>query len=687
MNRLRDDEARALAERYGVPINPVTFVDREGQFTEPAEGYFAIKLVANGVVHKAASGGVILNVPGNEVAKKAKELIVFHRDADIDVTGVTIEQMVDPGLELVIGGVDNPNFGPMVMFGQGGVDIEVIKDLAFALAPFERDDAETLILATRAGNILNQRFPDKFDAVVRALIAVGGSEGLLLSEPIAEIDLNPVVINGETCVAVDARASTSAPGKSIGPTNLSPQAIYGELSRAVYPQSVVIVGASTNPAKLGGRAVRNLVDFGFDGDIFPVHPSADNICGIPAISGISEIPLGIDRAIVALPADKVPQALNDLAEREVLCAHILTADTPPIDADLRNRGLRVIGPNSMGHYTPYRRMSMLSPASSSKIEGGVAFVSQSGTYASDAVRRGKELGINFSFVTSVGNCEDLAPSEMLAFCEADPRTEIIAFYIEDDRDAGAFFRLAKACVKPILLFKGGRTEAGAAAAASHTGALVGDQGVLENLAAQAGVQLVGSIEQLLDALQIFQQGRILNGGGLGLVGSGGGVAVVGSDEADKYGMSIPRLSAATLGALRRFDAPGVSLTNPIDIPVWSLYDSNGAITEDLLGVIADDPAIGALCSYLCVGSVFDMLGPTRARTVCREIVEGILSGTPAAMPSALVLRSGYSREQEDLIRELRDDSAEREIPVYPTIGRAVGAIAMLRAHQLSQAVR
>ncbi|TCP42620.1 succinyl-CoA ligase-like protein [Tamaricihabitans halophyticus] len=190
-----------------------------------------------------------------------------------------------------------------------------------------------------------------------------------------------------------------------------------------------------------------------------------------------------------MPAKAVPDALRELAAKSTKTAHVYTADTTNLRDAVAGTDLRVLGPNCIGHYTPHARMTMIGPTASSPEQGSIAFVSQSGTYAGDVVRRGNELGVRFSFVSSVGNCDDVAPSELLAFCEADPHTTLAAFYLEDDSDARRFFSLAAQVSIPIVLFKGSRSAAGGAAAASHTGALASDPQLLR---AVAGVALVAT---------------------------------------------------------------------------------------------------------------------------------------------------------------------------------------------------
>ncbi|GGV28859.1 acyl-CoA synthetase [Actinomadura cremea] len=676
--RLREDVVRDLAIRYGIPANPVVFAatarDAEAAARDVGRPV-AIKLVADGVVHKSKAGGVLLGVRPADVREATDRLLDGQRSRGAAVRGVTVEPMVDAGPEVVVGALHDPAFGPIVMTGSGGVDVEALGDVAFAPAPIDHDGAVRLLGRTRIGTALARRLPAAHDALAKLLVRVAGADGLLLTEPVDQIDLNPIVAGADGVVAVDARAvARSGGGVPVPP---SPATAYAELRPAIYPESLAVLGASADPRKMGHRAVRGALDQGFAGPIHPVSRSSGEILGLPAVASAAELPRGIDRAVVALPADAVPAALRDLAARGTRTAHVYTADTP--DLARTPGGMRVLGPNCIGHYTPYSRLTMIGADASSPERGGIAVVSQSGTYAGDVVRRGNELGLRFSFVTSVGNCDDVSPSELLAFCEADERTRVAAFYLEDDRDAGRFFRLAAAMTTPVVLFKGGRSAAGTAAAASHTGALAADPRLLTDTAAAAGVTLVRNLDELLDTLLVLQHAPDLGGDGLGLLGSGGGVAVVGADVAHEHGLRLSATGDATARALARFAVPGTSLANPVDIPVWSLFDDGGPFTGELVRAMAADPAVDQLCAYLDVGTVYDLRTGAEGAALVRSLTEDMLAAERGGVPLVLVLRGGGGREQDDLVRDLRARAAARGVPMLDSVDRAIGALGRARS--------
>ncbi|WP_406152126.1 acetate--CoA ligase family protein [Streptomyces sp. NBC_01012] len=680
--RLREDVVRDLAIRYGIPANPVVFADTPvaaGEIAERLGKPLAIKLVADGVVHKSKAGGVLLDIAPDAAEAAVKQLFTVQRARGFTPRGVTVEPMVDAGPEVVVGALHDPGFGPVVMVGSGGVDVEALGDVAFAQAPLDRDGALRLIGRTRIGSVLRRRFPAGHEQLADLLVRVGGAHGLLLSEPVDQIDLNPVVVGPTSIVAVDARAVARPDGVDVRAPLPDPATLYRQLKPAVYPTSMAVVGASAHPEKMGHRAVRTAVDQGFTGALHPVSRSADTILGHAAVSSIAELPEGVDRAVVALPAAAVPQALTDLAGRGVKTAHVLTAGTTDLAQAVAGTELRVLGPNCIGHYTPYSRLTMIGRDASSTEKGTIAVVSQSGTYAGDVVRRGNELGLRFSFVSSVGNCHDVSPSELLAFCEADPDTTVAAFYLEDDSDARDFFALAATMSTPVILFKGGRSAVGGAAAASHTGALAGDPQLLRDAAADAGVVLVSSLDELMDTLLLAQFAPGFTGPGLGLLGTGGGVAVVGADTAHESGLVIPPFAGSTDRSLSRYDAPGSSLHNPIDIPTWSMVDDSGAgIMGRLVEAVAADPAVDCIVAYTDMGTVYDMKHGSDAAAMLTDMARDISVADRGPVPVVLVLRSSYSAEQDTLVRALRAEAASAGVAVIETVDRAITALGHVR---------
>jgi acyl-CoA synthetase (NDP forming) len=683
--RLREDVIRELVIRYGIPANPVTFVTTPAAAAEAALAVgrpVAVKLVAEGVVHKSKAGGVLLGVAPHDVATAVEQLFADQQARGVEVRGVTIEPMIEPGPEVVVGALHDAGFGPIVMVGSGGVDVEALGDVAFVQAPIDHQGAIRLIDRTKIGAVLRRRFPQGRAQLADLLVQVGGPDGMLLSEAVDQVDLNPVVVGPDRIVAVDARAVVRSENVVVHVALPDPAAVYAQLRPAIYPRSLAVLGASADPTKMGHRAVRSAVEQGFQGPVHPVSRSATEILGHAAVRSVAELPEGIDRAVVALPAAAVPDALHELAARGTKTAHVYTADTTDLAEAVAGTSLRVLGPNCIGHYTPYSRLTMIGRGASSTAAGSIAVVSQSGTYAGDVVRRGNELGLRFSFVSSVGNCDDVSPSELLAFCEADPNTSLAAFYLEDDSDARRFFALASRITTPVMLFKGGRSAAGGAAAASHTGALASDPQLLRDAAAEAGVVLVENLDELLDTLLVAQYATDFTGDGLGLVGSGGGVAVVGSDTAFEHNLTLPHVSSTTAQALAPYDAPGTSLSNPVDIPIWSLFDDTGSFTGALVEALAADPAIHCLCAYLDLGTVYDIKDGPDADELIGTLTKDLLTADRGSVPLTLVLRSSFSAEQEALVRSLRIEAAAHGVPVLESVDRAIAALGRVRAANL-----
>lgn len=680
MSRIREDVVRDLVLRYGGAANVVSFAE-DGQAAAEIAARLgrpvAVKLVADDVVHKSKAGGVLLGLPPTKVRQATDQMLDRHRADGKAVRGVTVEAMVDPGTEVVVGGLDTSGFGTVLMFGQGGVDIEQLDDVAFALVPLNKERARDVIGRTRIGRALMKRLPERVDDLVATILAVGGERGLLHNEDVTEVDLNPIVVSRDRVVAVDARATELSEPRRQPPLPSAGQA-WKELRPAIYPSTIAVVGASADRRKMGYRVVSSLVEMGYTGTIVPVSRSAEEICGLPTVPTITELPEGIDRAVVAVPAPVVPEALAALAVRRVRSAHVYTSDTPPFDPALRQADLRVLGPNCMGHYAPSLGITMIAPAASSQESGSVAFVSQSGTYAGDAVRRGAQIGLNFSFVSSVGNCDDVAPAELLAFCEADPHTKVAAFYIEGDEGAGAFFRFASTMSKPVVLLKGGRTATGGAAAASHTGALASDPQLLRDVAAQAGVLLVDDFDQLLDVLLMLQFAPRIEGDGLGLLGSGGGVAVVGADTADAWGLTLPHLGDESRAALAAFEAPGTSMENPVDIPVWSMFSGEQTFTGGMVEAVASDERVDALCAFLDVGTIFDIEKAEAGDSLLWRLTADLVNAPRKDKPLAVVLRSGMDERQDSLVRRMRVMTHEAGVPAFDSVDRAIRAIGGVR---------
>jgi acyl-CoA synthetase (NDP forming) len=656
-----------------------------------------LKVVADGLYHKTRAGGVRLGVAPDDVMSAFHELERGFDGEEGELQGILIEEMAPEGLELALGALWDSSFGHVVMVGQGGTDVEDKAQVAFRLSPVTAIDVEAMLHDVGITNGAHGGHLDAQQrrAVVDAVLVLAGEGGLLEREAIVELDLNPVIVNQFGLVFVDAHAVFDDDGLDPARRTIEPALIKSQLDPTFTPTSVVVIGASPNPEKMGYRAVRNLLDFGYAGEVYGVHPSGASIEGVQMVTDVGDLPYGIDRAAIIVPAPVVPEVIQKCADAGVKTAQIYSAGfgeyandgrqlETKILSTVRDSQLRVLGPNCIGTYCSSGRITMISAEFCSANPGPIGFVSQSGTYAGDVVRHGKEWGYGLSKVVSAGNCLDVDMAEYIAYFQADPDTELVGLYVETLTDARAFFLACRNMTKPILALKGGRSERGARAATSHTGALAGDWEVWRGAAAQSGVLLKDDIEDLFDAFLAYDTlgtDWLARPGRTAIFGSGGGVAVVATDRLSRLGMDLAELHTDTVDALSSFGVPGTSITNPVDVPIWSLVDGSGPVVGRVTDVLAGDADVGICLLYLDLGTVFDFMSDMDGTDFMEQLLTSLLNSETVVdgrVPVVLVLRPGAHELQDALVRQWRRAGARHGVPVFDSMRRAIWALASLR---------
>jgi acyl-CoA synthetase (NDP forming) len=454
------------------------------------------------------------------------------------------------------------------------------------------------------------------------------------------------------------------------------------------PRSIAIVGASS-----GGRTRANdVLDFtlemGFAGKVYPIHPTATTIAGLTAFRSLADCPTDIDYAFVAIAAAKVPALLECGGER-VSFAQIMssgfgeTAEGEALNRQLldvaRRKGVRLIGPNCLGTYTPRGRMAYIRDCPTDVGPVGIAL--QSGGISTDMLRRGVQRGLRYSAVVSIGNCADLAPSDFLEYFLADSETRVIGFYLESLPDGRRFFetlRHAKA-VKPVVILKGGRTRQGQQVASTHTGALAGDDRLWTALSRQTGATLVSTVDELIDALLAFQclEPRFDRPGvGAFVVGNGGGASVLATDHMGRLGMQIREISAAAQKALNALELPpGTSINNPMDTPSGALSVDDGRISGAILGAITQEERPDALLFHINMPQF--LTNPSIPDEVLDNLVSGAIRTHRAdagGTPMLLVLRSDGSEAVDARKRTARASALAARVPVFDEIVDALKAL-------------
>jgi len=354
------------------------------------------------------------------------------------------------------------------------------------------------------------------------------------------------------------------------------------IDRILKPQSIAVVGASRKAGSIGREILHQLIEYDFRGKLFPVNPKADFIHSIKAFPTVSSIPDPVDLAIIVVPRDDVLAVVDDCGKKGVKGLVVITAgfsetgeEGRRVEAELGERvrryGMCMIGPNCMGviNTDPAVRMDATF-APTLPLAGRIGFMSQSGALGVAILNLARQLDIGFSYFVGLGNKTDVSGNDMLLYWEDDPQTDLILMYLESFGHPKHFMQIARRISKrkPVVAVKSGRTEAGARAATSHTGALAASQGLdiaIDALLEQSGVIRVDTVEELFDLALVFSKNPLPRGNRLGILTNAGGPAIMATDAAISLGLSLAKLSERTCRELQRLLPPEASLQNPVDM--------------------------------------------------------------------------------------------------------------------------
>lgn len=454
-----------------------------------------------------------------------------------------------------------------------------------------------------------------------------------------------------------------------------------------HPRSVAVIGVSAKEIGFGTYFLNSLIQFGFKGKIYPVHPETTEISGLKAYPSVKDIPDPIDLAFISIPAQGVPAVMEDCAAKGIGTVVILTAafsetggkEGKRLEEEIvkisRRGHVRVIGPNCFGIYCPSSGLTLVPGADFSKESGQVALLSQSGGYANRFCRQAVGLGIRFSKVVSYGNACDLNEADFMEYLAGDPETKIITAYLEGVKEGRRFLKIVQdvAMRKPVIIWKGGLTETGARAAMSHTGALSGREEIWDAFFKQTGAVRVNSLEELMDTTLAFLHLPTSCGRRVTVIGGGGGISVAAADACERVGLFVPVLSRETQGRLREVLPPaGTSFRNPIDAGRPIIPPSE---YKQVLEIAAADPQIDALIvvqdvrfvSYMGREALQETIEiPMKIDKVREKAILMVLSTTPGEVEMM---------EVEMEWRRTRDRYLALRIPVYPTLERAAKALA------------
>ena len=574
-------EAKELCEAYGIAV-PREALARSAAEAATSAGEIGfpvvMKIVSPQILHKTEAGGVVLGVKSAQEAERAYATLLTNArnyDPKAEIQGVQIQQMVGAGQEVIIGAVTDPAFGKLVAFGSGGVLVEILKDVTFRLAPTSTEEALSMLDSIAAAEIL--RGVRGTAPVDRAALAgmIERVSHLVSDFPeIAELDLNPVFATEHGATAADVRVVLNFK-PVVARQRLDDALIVQQMNRIMRPNAVAVIGASAESGKIGNSVMRNLINGGYQGSIYPIHPSADSILDRKAYKSVKDVPGEIDVAVFAIPAKFVAQALTEVGEKKIAGAVLIpsgfaetgnVAGQEELVAIGRKYGVRLMGPNIYGfYYTPQNLCATFCTAYD--VKGKAALSSQSGGIGMAIIGFSRSAKMGVSAIVGLGNKSDIDEDDLLAFFEQDDNTQIIAQHCEDLKDGRAFAEAARRVSKkkPVVVLKAGRTSMGARAASSHTGALAGNDKIYDDVFKQSGVIRARSLRDLLEFARGIPVLPTPKGNNVVIITGAGGSGVLLSDACVDNGLSLMAMPPDLDTAFRKFIPPFGAAGNPVDI--------------------------------------------------------------------------------------------------------------------------
>ncbi len=604
---LAEDEGKDLIARFGVEV-PIGRRVASLAEAEAAAGDLDYPLVVKALVpdlaHKTDLGAVKLGIrSGPDLLSAVHELNRLFPG-----TPLLVEQMAEPGVELIVGLTDDRQFGPCLMIGIGGVLTEVFEDVQFVLLPATRADLVQALTGLKGYRLLTgfRGAPAAdIDCVLDALQGVA-QFGLEAAGFYEAVDVNPLLVSARGAIALDVKVMLKSEITQSPAVDHTVGTAY--FAGFFAPESVAIVGASATPGKPGNTVIENILANGYPGKVYPVNPRGGEILGLPVYRAVSDLPTGVDLAVIIVPAKDTVAVLRAVAEKGI--KHVVLsaggfAETDDAGARIqeelseiiREYGVHVLGPNTSGHIsTPHRFTSTFFPLGKVR-RGNVAYIAQTGNFATFTMKyimTAEHFGV--SRVVGLGNKIDIEESQALEYLGEDPETDAIVMYVESIKRPQRFLEIARRVTakKPVVMLKGGSTEAGKKAAAAHTAAMAAEDRLVAGMLRQAGIVRIYDYSQLVMAGKVLSTSPLPAGKRVAFLAPSGAMLVVLSDLCTRLGLAVPQLEESTLRKIQEITPPFIRIRNPVDI--WAAALSIGIEAAYAAGMeaVLEDPNVDAV---------------------------------------------------------------------------------------------
>ncbi len=456
-----------------------------------------------------------------------------------------------------------------------------------------------------------------------------------------------------------------------------------------HPQSVAVIGASPDPDSPGLLFLLPFVKAGFKGPLYPVGRNSSEVLNLKTYRSLLDIPGPVDYVVVAIPAAATPQLMRECAQKKVKAVTFFTGgfteagteQGKKLEQELveiaRQGNFRIIGPNCLGMYVPSSRVSFVADATFES--GSFGFFSQSGGHTANTIRTGTARGLLFSKAISYGNGSDLNELDFLDYLSKDSNTRVIGCYQEGAKHGREFFGLLKSVTKekPVVVMKGGFTEAGKRAIMCHTASLATDRSIWESMLRQAGAIGVGSVPHLVDASLAFTFLPPGKKKKIGVVGWGGGASVQASDDLEKYGLQLPPLPPHILSKLQHFDSAGCITGNPLDT---LLIFFNLEAVKEIIRIVASWDELDLILLHVGLGATSDFAFEARGGQL-EPLIDAYLSAAQEIKkPVVMVMHSlPYSTSWEAAYKA-QEKTTRVGIPLYFSLDDAGRALSLFNRY-------
>ena len=654
---LSESASKALLREFAIPIADEREVTTEIDAAAAADAFgypVVVKLCGDGIAHKTERGLVKLGlVDAGAVAAAARELLGQATPDDGDVS-LLVAPMISGNREMIAGLLRDPQFGATVMLGVGGVLAEAIADVAFRPAPVSRLEAGEMIDSLATAKLLGSFRGEAAVDRERLIDVIVGLGAVAEARPdVLSIDVNPLIVRADgSPIAVDALVEIGAGDATPGEVHVAPTR---EQFEALFnPRGVLVTGASTHPGKFGFVALHNILAAGYAGAVFGTNLQGEEVLGIRTVADIASLPTDvIDLVVVCTPASANADLLRACAAKGVTAAFLTSAgygEAGPAGRraeteliELANElGILLAGPNGQGVVsTPAKLCAQIvapyPPA------GRIGVASQSGNFVSSFLNYARASGVGISRAVSAGNAAAVNVADYLEFYADDDATAVGLAYVEGITDGASLLRRfgAAAARKPLVIVKGGETEGGAVAAASHTGALAANDKVFDGACRAAGVTRAATVEEAFEAAATFATQPLPKGPNVIVLTTAGGWGVVTSDAIYRDGaLQLMALPADLEAEIDTKLPPRWSRNNPVDCAGGETRDTIPEIME----MIAAHPDVHAVV-YLGLGIQSNQ---------ARLMAEG-----PFYPGNGLARIVAYHRRQDERFAEAADELSRR----------------------------